>query len=184
MPEPTLGRLGWVFLRIGNTTFGGGTPTIAALQRELMERQGWINEDDFALAYSLARVTPGTNILAFSAATAARILGLRAALVAVLAVTLPSAVLAVLITVGYESWRSNASVMAAVGGTIAAVVGMMWSSVWLLVRPHLGPPLRTIRAIVFTGGAFLAVWKFGLTPVRVIVMAALIGLLWKEPQAE
>jgi chromate transporter len=189
MPEPTplnptLARLSWVYLRIGNTTFGGGTPTMAALQRELIERKGWITADDFALAYSLARVTPGTNILAFCAATGARILGLRGALVAVLAVTLPSAALAVLITMGYESWRSSATVMAAVGGTVAAVAGMMWASVWLLVSPHLGRLMHVLRAIVFTGGAFLAVWKLALTPVPVIALAALIGFLWKEPKTE
>jgi chromate transporter len=180
----TVPRLGWVYLRIGNTTFGGGNPTMAALQRELIERKGWITQEDFALAYSLARITPGTNVLAFCAATGTRILGMRGALAAVLAVTLPSAALAVLITVGYEAWRSNASVMAAVGGAVAAVVGMMWASVWLLVSPHLGRPMQVVRAVIFTGGAFLAVWKLGLTPVQVIALAALIGYLWKEPAAE
>src|ERR1700692_4756224 len=132
--RPTLGRLTGLYFRIGNTTFGGGTPTIAALPRELIERQGWINQEDFALAYALARITPGTNVLAFCAATGARVLRIRGAVAAVLAVTLPSAVLAVFLTMGYENWRSNATVMAAVGGAAAAVAGMMWSSVWSLVR--------------------------------------------------
>ncbi|MGD1092451.1 MAG: chromate transporter [Bryobacteraceae bacterium] len=180
----TVARLGWVYLRIGNTTFGGGNPTMAALQRELIERKGWIRQDDFALAYSLARITPGTNLLAFCAATGARILGLWGALVAVLAISVPSTVLTVLITAGYETWRSNASVTAAVGGTVAAVVGMMWASVWLLVSPHLRRPMQVLRALIFTGGAFLAVWKLGLTPVQVIALAALLGFLWKEPAAE
>src|SRR5579871_5626486 len=99
--KPTLLSLGWLYLRIGNTTFGGGTPTMAALQRELTERKNWITQEDFALAYSLARITPGTNILAFCAATASRILSFPGALLAVLAVTVPSAVLAVLISTGY-----------------------------------------------------------------------------------
>jgi len=157
---------------------------MAALQRELIERKGWIRQDDFALAYSLARITPGTNLLAFCAATGARILGLWGALVAVLAISVPSTVLTVLITAGYETWRSNASVTAAVGGTVAAVVGMMWASVWLLVSPHLRRPMQVLRALIFTGGAFLAVWKLGLTPVQVIALAALLGFLWKEPAAE
>jgi len=177
--QPTLGRLAGLYFRIGNTTFGGGNPTIAALQRELVERQGWITQEDFALAYALARITPGTNALAFCAATAARVLGIRGAVAAVVAVTFPSAALAVLLTMGYENWRSNATVMAAVGGTVAAVAGMMWSSVWLLVRPHFGHLLRTA---LFAGGAFLAAWKLGVTPVPIIAAAAVIGLLWKEQE--
>ena len=55
MNKPSLASLTGLYLKIGNTTFGGGDPTMAMLQRELINRQ-WITRDDFALAYSLARV--------------------------------------------------------------------------------------------------------------------------------
>jgi len=153
---------------------------MAALQRELVDRRGWITQEDYAIAYALARITPGTNALAFAAAVAARILGLRGAIAAVLAVTVPSAILAVLITQGYESWRSNATAMAAIGGTVAAVAGMMWASVWLLVAPNVGGIWKTVRACIFFGGAFMAAWRFGVTPLPVIAVAALAGFLWPE----
>ncbi len=181
MPAPTLRQLTGVFLRVGNTTFGGGMPTMAALQREFVEQHRWLTPEDYALAFSLARVTPGTNVIAFCAATGARILGFRGALTGVLAETAPSAVLAVLMTQGYETWRSNAWVMAAVGGTIAAVAAMMWSSIWYLVTPHFDSRANTFRALVITLGAFAAVWKFGVGPLPVIGIAAVVGLLWKEP---
>lgn len=172
--KPSLASLTNLYLKIGNTTFGGGDPTMALLQRELIFRK-WITQEDFALAYSLARVTPGTNVLAFCAATGARVLGLAGAFAAVLAVTLPSAILAVLLTRGFEAWRTNAWAMAAIGGTVAAVSGMMWASVWSLVKPYLG-----WRALLFTGGAFLAAWKFHVTPVPVILVAALAGYFWTD----
>ena len=72
---------------------------------------------------------------------------------------------------------SNALVMAAIAGTAAAVAGMMFSTVWLLVQPQ----VRTIsRVIVLFGGAFLAAWKFRISPVPIIAVAALVGFLWKE----
>ncbi len=74
---PTLRKLTGIFLRIGNTTFGGGLPTIAALQRELVEQRAWLSQEDYALAFSLARVTPGTNVIAFCTAVGAQILGAR-----------------------------------------------------------------------------------------------------------
>ena len=174
MNKPSLASLTGLYLKVGNTTFGGGDPTIAMLQRALVGRQ-WITREDFALAYSLARVTPGTNVLAFCAATGARILGLAGAVAAVLAVTLPSAILAVLLTRGFEAWQGHPWAMAAIGGTVAAVSGMMWASVWSLVKPYLG-----LRAILFTGGAFLAAWKFHVTPVPVILVAAFAGYFWPE----
>jgi chromate transporter len=172
--KPSLAAVTRLYLKIGNTTFGGGDPTMALLQRELIGRK-WITREDFALAYALARVTPGTNVLAFCAATGMRVLGVAGALAAVLAVTLPSAILAVLLTRGFETWRTHPWAMAAIGGTVAAVSGMMWASVWSLVKPYIG-----VRALVFTGGAFVAAWKFHVTPVPVIFVAALAGYLWVD----
>jgi chromate transporter len=181
VPAPTLRKLTGIFLRIGNTTFGGGIPTIAALQRELVEQRGWLSQEDYALAFSLARVTPGTNVIAFCAAAGARILGFRGALAATLAETGPSAVLAILMTQGYETWRTNAWVMAGVAGTIAAVAGMMWASIWSIVRPHFEDRRHALRSLVITLGAFAAVSKLGLGPLSVIGLAVIVGLLWKEP---
>ncbi len=175
--DATLARLTAVFFRIGNTTFGGGDPTMAALRRELVERKEWLTDEDYATAFALARVTPGTNVVAFCAAAGAKILKLPGAIAAVAMLTVPSAALAVLFTIGYESWRTNAFVIAALAGTAAAVAGMMFSTVWLLVRPH----WRSIaRVAVFFGGSFLAAWKFGATPVPIIAAAALAGFLWKQ----
>ena len=184
MPAPTLRQLSGVFLRIGNTTFGGGLPTIAALQRELVEQNRWLSREDYALAFSLARVTPGTNVIAFCAAAGARIMGLRGALAATLAETGPSAVLAVLMTQGYETWRTNGWVMAGVAGTIAAVVAMMWASVWFIVKPLFSDLYSTVRGLAIVLGSFAAIWKFGLGPLSVIGIAVVVGLLWKEPARE
>ena len=184
MAAPTLKQFTGVVLRIGNTTFGGGLPTIAALQRELVEQNDWLSPEDYALAFSLARVTPGTNVIAFCAAAGARIMGIRGALAATLAETAPSAVLAVLMTQGYETWRSNAWIMAGVAGTIAAVAGMMWASVWYIVRPYFTDVGSTLRGSLIALGAFFAFWKLGLGPVTVIGLAAVVGLLWKEPASE
>ena len=62
-----LRALAGIFLRIGNTTFGGGDPTIAALERELVERRRVVTAEEYGVTYALCRVTPGTNMLAFCA---------------------------------------------------------------------------------------------------------------------
>jgi hypothetical protein len=36
--RPSLAKIGWILLRYGNLTFGGGTATIAVLDREIVER--------------------------------------------------------------------------------------------------------------------------------------------------
>lgn len=181
MAAPRLRELTGIFLKIGNTTFGGGIPTIAALQRELVDRRGWLSPEDYGLAFALARITPGTNVIAFCAAVGSRIKGIPGAISGALSETVPSAALAVLFTVSYESWRADPLVIGVVAGIIAAVAGMMWTSVWSLVKSFMGGAAHALRCVVFTGGAFLAIWRLGLTPLPIIALAAAAGFLWREP---
>jgi len=180
METPTLGRVARAFFRIGNTTFGGGDTTMAALQREFIDRRRWITQEDYAIAFSLARITPGTNVVAFCAALGARVAGWRGAIAGVLAETAPSAAIAVLITWGYEAWRRNPTVRAAIVGASAAVAGMMFASVWLLMRPHFDGVRRALRAFLYFGAAFAAAWKFGVSPLAIIAIAAAAGFAWKD----
>src|SRR5580658_1965463 len=178
MPRPSLNQLTTVFFRIGNTTFGGGLLTMTVLGRELVTRKQWITAQDYELAFALARVTPGTSIIAFCAAAGWLILGWTGALAAVIALTAPTAVLAVLLLQGIDSSAGHPLVMAAVAATVAAVSGMMWAIVWIIVRPYAKGFTPLLRSTIIAGGAFLASWKFNVTPVPVLAAATLASLLW------
>jgi chromate transporter len=175
--KPTLAQATWPFFWFGNTTFGGGYITMIVLGRELVDRLKWITRQDFELAFALARVTPGTNIIAFCAAVGKILRGWAGAFSAVIAVTMPSAALAVLLMQGFDSWQGRPRVMAALAATVAAVTGAMWSTVWMLTRPHVGKWKQTCRAVVFMGGAFGAA-RLGVTPVPIILGALIFGYLW------
>jgi chromate transport protein ChrA len=89
-------------------------------------------------------------------------------------------VFAVLLVQSFETWESRPLVMGAIAGTVAAVVGMMWSSVLLLIRPHWGGVRKTLRALAIAGAAFLASWKFGVTPVPIILASCAVGYAWVD----
>lgn|SRR5581483_4692361 len=185
--SPSVKKLTEIFLRIGNTTFGGGYVTIGMLGRELVEMRKWVSVEKFDLAFALARVTPGTNLIAFCAAIGALICGVAGAVAAVVASTAPSSALAVLIMQGFESWQGNRIAMAAIGGTVAAVAGMMWSTIWVILRPHVGGPgwkgvTRNLQVALIAGGAFLASYVFEITPLPIIAFGTLAGFLWKDPK--
>jgi chromate transporter len=183
MPKPSLSQLTGVYLRIGNLTFGGGDPTMMALRTELVENRGWLAPLRFGLVYALARVTPGTNVLAFCAGTAWEILGWRGAMMAVLVATVPSAVLVVMLTAGYDSLRTYPRAMAAIGGILAAAVGMMMTGAWQLLSRHLtsGDAGRALRALAVAAVALLLASQLRLTPISVLGLAAAVGLLWPAP---
>jgi chromate transporter len=172
-----LQSLAMLFLRVGNLTFGGGDAITALLQRELVHRRGWLTLDQYGLAQSLARVTPGTGILAFCAATAWMLGRWAGAVTAVLAVSVPSAVLVVLLTVGFTSLSGSTLALATLAAILASAVGMMWAAAWLLVIPQLRY-VTWLRTAVLVVGSFLALSHWGVSPIQVLAAAALIGFFW------
>jgi chromate transporter len=178
--KPSLLELSAVIFRIGNFTFGGGNPTTAALQREMVERRRWYDTLQFGLCYGLARVTPGTNLFAFSTASGWLLRGWQGALVTLLMISIPSYVLVCLVTIGFDSWSRNRFFQSAIAGALAASVGALLASFWLLVRPYLDRPhlLQTIVILLSSIAlSFLAGWS----PVLVLLLAGVAGFFWKEP---
>ena len=185
MASVSLRRLTLICLRVSNLTFGGGDPTMAALQSELVTRHGWLPPEKYVLVYALARITPGTNILAFCAGAAWELKGWPGAILAVLAATVPSAIAVVLLTAGYESLQHNARALAAIAGTLAAAVGMMALSAWQLLRPHIQPPARRrrmLRALLLAAVSALLSYRFRVSPIVVLGLAALAGCFWRAPE--
>jgi chromate transporter len=168
-----------LFFRAGNTTFGGGDPTMAVLLNELVHRRRWLTREDYALIFALARLTPGTNLLAFCAGAAWRLLGWRAAVATVAVVTLPAAAIVVLLTEAFAQWEGNRVAMAAINGTLAAAVGMMIGGAWMLLRPQLAAP-RRLRAVVVGGLAIGLSLGLGWSPVPVLLLAAAAGAVWRR----
>jgi len=184
MVPASLARIAMLFLRAGTLTFGGGNPTMAALYNDLVAARRWITAEQYGLVYALARLTPGTNLLAFGAGIAWQMEGWRGATVAVLAMSAPAAVCAVWLTIGYDAWKQNAVAMSAIAGVLAASVGLMASSAWQLIGPHLSAHnwRGTLRALVIASGALFLALKIQMPPIQVLLLAALTGFFWQEPR--
>jgi chromate transporter len=183
MPAVSFRELGWIFLRIGNLTYGGGDPIMAAFQRELVARRRWLTAERYALAFALARVTPGTNVLAFCAAVGWFLRGWPGALVAVPAATVPSGALVIALTALYEELQAMRLAAGAIGSLLAAAVGMMLAAAWNLLRPRLVAGNR-LRIAVLAVGALVLLVGFSSSPLLVLGLGALAGALWGVPSPE
>jgi chromate transporter len=58
-PLVTQSALFWVFLKCGSVLFGSGYVLVALLQRDLVERLGWLSEAQLIDAIAIGQVTPG-----------------------------------------------------------------------------------------------------------------------------
>ncbi|MGP0076104.1 MAG: chromate transporter [Bryobacteraceae bacterium] len=178
MVRPRLSAVTSLFARVGVTVFGGGDPTIAILQREFY-RRGWLSPEKFAIAFGLARLTPGTNVLAFCAAAGWYILGFTGALSAVLAITIPASALVVWLTRAYDLTVHYGLARSIANALVAAAVGTMIGAALLLVRSQ-SKRGRWLRPVTISTGAFLLAFVAKLSPLQVIALAAAVGFFWAE----
>jgi chromate transporter len=123
-PPVTLDRLFWVLLKIGAVLYGGGYVILAFLQGDFVERLGWLTQQQLIDAVSVGQVTPGP---VFTTATFIGYVlkGVPGALVATLAIFLPSFVFVAISHRYIERMRSSQLFSGLLDGVNAAAVGLM-----------------------------------------------------------
>jgi chromate transporter len=177
--RPSLRALAGLFGWYGNSTFGGGTATIVELERRLVDQCEWLTRSDSRFAYAISRLTPGTNLLAYCAAAGARIRGLAGALVAVIAASVPCSLIAIALTRFFATWAKHPLSALALKGALAAAIAIMGGTVWTMLRPDLAQAGR-LRTLLLAAGAFCVADFFQITPIQVLVAAAVLGAVWTQ----
>ena len=174
---PSVYVLAALFARDANLTFGGGSATAETLRRELVVRREWINEHDFRLGYAASRLTPGTNLLALCTVLGWRLSGGRGAVTALLAASIPSALLVAVVAAGYTEVIGLPGATAAVRGAVAASVALILANAWTLVRPQLVAGKR-MRALILLALCWTVYDVWHVSALTVLISAGVIGGLW------
>jgi chromate transporter len=165
-------RLGWVVLRDVNRTLGGGIASMELLRRSAAKER-WLDERGHALLTAVSRLTPGTNVLAYCAGLGWQVSGWIGVMVAVLAASVPAAVMiaALAATLVRIDRYPIVRVIIAVG--VLAATALVASSAWSLMRPYLNRRSAWRAAIIAAVVAALS-W-LDVTPVRIFLISAAIG---------
>ena len=136
--EPTLRRLAFYFLGLGTWGFGGPVVLVERMRRDLIEERGWFAEGDYKEGLALAQLAPGPL-----AAQLAIYLGwVRAGLVGATIVggafVAPSFVMVLVLSVLYVRFGGLTWMQGAFYGVGAAVIAVIGTSAWRLVRKTVG----------------------------------------------
>jgi chromate transporter len=129
----------------------GAAAAAASLRSDLVDG-GYIDSAAFNEAYAVARLTPGTNLLAMYALLGYRLRGQRGAALALSIGALVPALIALVIAVVYVSRAADPLVVHAMQGARAGALAVL---MWAVVR-LIEPPIREQRS----GGVALAVAVF------------------------
>ena len=163
--------------KIGLFTFGGGYAMIALLGNEIVGKRAWIDRDEFLDMVAIAESTPGP--IAINAATYVgyRIGKLTGAILATLAICLPSFGIIFIISLFFDAFLSIAWVAAAFRGIKLCVILLIFTAGLRMLKKL---PKTRFNAIVLclTFGAMLTLSLIAVqfSAIFYILISGLMGI--------
>ena len=143
------------------------------IQREVVDRQHWIDEDEFLNMIALAQAAPGLIAVNSAIFIGWRIGGWRGVCGAVLGAVLPSFLIILGIAMIFQEWKELPAVEAAFKGIRPAVVALIAAPLFKLSKSAKIGGWTLLIPVV----AALLIWFFHVNPVWVILATIIVTLL-------
>jgi chromate transporter len=167
-------RLFEAFYRAGALVFGGGHVVLPLLQAAVVP-PGWVTNDAFLAGYGAAQAMPGP-LFTFAAYLGAVMMpppnGALGALIAVVAIFVPSFLLVTGLLPFWDTLRQRQGMQAMLRGVNAAVVGVLLAA---LYTPVWTSGVHTPAGFGLALAAFLALALWAVSPWIVVVAGALVA---------
>jgi chromate transporter len=147
----TLWQLTAYFLKLGTIGFGGPVALVGYMQRDLVERQHWIDDEEYKLGLALAQIMPGPLAAQLAIAIGYFAHGVLGATLVGLAFVLPSFLMVLALSMLYVAFGGLWWMQAVFYGVSAAVIGIIAIASYKLARKVNGrdPLLWGIFAVLF-----------------------------------
>lgn len=161
------------FLKIGAFTFGGGYAMVPLIEREVIDRRGWLERKEFLDLLTIAQSAPGPIALNTSVFVGYKLRGYPGALAALAGIVVPAFTIILVVALFFAEIRENRFVEAAFKGMRPVVVALICYPVISLARG-----MHWALYLVIAASA-VAVWYLGWSPVWLLPTAALAGIAWE-----
>ena len=176
--ELTLRELGGYFLRLGALGFGGPIALAGYMQRDLVERRGWVTQDEYLQGLAAAQTLPGPLAAQLAMWLGYLRRGFWGATVAAFAFILPPFLIVTVVAALYVAFSGTTAIQALFYGIGPAVIALIARGAWKL----LGVSVRSDRRLwaIF---AVVAVVTFVVrSEVAVLfILAGVVGVLLYAP---
>ena len=137
-PSYSLAQLVMYMLRLGSLGFGGPAALCSAMQRDLVERRGWITDSDYKEGLTLAQLMPGPLAAQLAMYLGYVHYGILGASLAGIAFVVPSFLMVVALGWAYVRYGGLAWMQSVFYGVGAAVIGIIAMSAYRLTAKSVG----------------------------------------------
>jgi chromate transporter len=162
--------LAWTFAVMSLFAVGGANSAIPEMHRVAVDVNHWLTDKQFTDVYAIAQLSPGPNVLIVTL-IGYSVAGLLGALVATVAMCVPTAVLALIVS-RFLTRASDARWPGIVQAALVPLsIGLMGASGFILARTS----DRTVIAALVTVGAAVLASVTKLNPLWMLVAGGCLG---------
>lgn len=179
-------QLFYTYLKIGTFTLGGGYAMLPLIQREVVDRKHWIDEEEFLNMIALAQAAPGLIAVNSAIFIGWRVSGWRGVCGAVLGAVLPSFLIILMIAMVFRDWKEQPAVEAIFKGIRPAVVALIAAPLFKLANNAIkakGEGTKGERSLAYnlwplaiSLAAALLIWLLHVNPVWIILATIVLTL--------
>lgn len=168
-------NLFWSMLKISATTFGGGFVIVPLLKNKFVDEQNLIDEDEMLELMAIAQSCPGPIAVNASVMVGYRIFGVKGALTALLATTIPPLTIISIISLFYTAFRDSVIIKTIMAGMLCGVSAVIIDVVIQMIKKLDKTPISLILLLA----AFIMAAFFKINVIFIIVAAIFIGIITK-----
>lgn len=164
-------KLFFIFFKIGALTIGGGYAMIPVIQKELVDNEKLVSDDEFLDYIAVAQSIPGVIAVNVSTFIGYKLYGIFGALFICLAVVLPSFLIIILLANLIMLYRDSIILIKIFSAIRPAIVGIMMFSVYKLSKPL----NKNMFSAIIIIGVILAIVIFNVHPITALIISGIIG---------
>ncbi|MDR5658664.1 chromate transporter [Serpentinicella sp. ANB-PHB4] len=170
----SLKKLFLIFLKIGAFTFGGGYAMVSIMQKEFVEKEGLVTDEEFLDITAISQSLPGPIAVSTSLFIGLKLRQKKGATVALLGTILPSLTAIIVIATFYHLIRDIEQIQYFFNGIRPAIIALI-----LLAAIKLSKPLpRTLFNIIIVILSFISIVFFNIHPIFVIIACGFFGFIF------
>ena len=160
------------FLKVGLFSFGGAYAAIPLI-REIVMSYGWLTDEALSYMIAVSESTPGPIMVNLATYVGSSQAGFFGAVIATLAVVLPSFLIILPISYVLKEFQELQAVKYAFAGIRAGVLALLIKSLWTMYKKS---PKGWVSYVVIAG-AFLATAFLKINVLYVIIGCAVFGIV-------
>ena len=166
------------FFKIGAFTFGGGYAMISVIENEIVNKKKWLSDQEFVDMLAMVQSLPGPISINSSVYVGYKQKGVLGAIAAAVGTALPSFIIILLLAIVFTDVNDHPTIEKIFKGIRPAVVA-------LIVAPLIRLAKKTgitYKTVIIPIVAALVVWLGNISPIYIIIGAALGGIFYQQIQ--